>query len=258
VADVKDQAAAARRVRLYVEAPLAAGAELPLDSGQTHYLANVMRFKAGDRLAIFNGRDGEWRAVIGEMRRNACTLVAEAQTKPQQAAAGPALLFAPIKPTRTALLIEKACELGAAEFQPVSTQHSQGSRIRLERYRAHAIEAAEQCGRLDVPPIHPLAPLEEILSDWQPPRRLMFCDESGGAPAVDALAAMPPAPWAILVGPEGGFAAAERQRLGSCPFSVAVSLGPRTLRSETAAIAALSLWQATLGDLRDGDSVTIS
>jgi len=258
MAAMKNQAETVRRVRLYVDAPLAAGAEVALDGAKTHYLANVMRFKAGDRLAIFNGRDGEWRASIAEMRRNTCTLVAEIETRPQQAAAGPLLLFAPIKPTRTALLIEKACELGVSEFQPVSTQYSQVKRIKLERYRAHAIEAAEQCGRLEVPPIRPLTPLAEVLNDWQPARRLLFCDETGGPPALDALAAAPPAPWAILVGPEGGFSPPERELIKSRPFSLAVSLGPRTLRSETAAIAALSLWQATLGDLRDGDSDTIS
>ncbi len=258
MAAMKNQAETVRHVRLYVDAPLTAGAEVALDGAKTHYLANVMRFKAGDRLAVFTGRDGEWRAAIAEMRRNSCTLVAEIETRPQRAASGPVLLFAPIKPARTALLIEKACELGASEFRPVVTQHSQGRRIKLERYRAHAIEAAEQCGRLEVPPVHPPAPLADILSDWQPARRLMFCDETGGAAALDALAAAPPAPWAILVGPEGGFSPQERALIKSCPFSVAVSLGPRTLRSETAAVAALSLWQATLGNLRDGDSDTIS
>ncbi|MDP7641958.1 MAG: RsmE family RNA methyltransferase, partial [Alphaproteobacteria bacterium] len=138
---MKNQAETVRHVRLYVDAPLTAGAEVALDGAKTHYLANVMRFKAGDRLAVFNGRDGEWRAAIAEMRRNSCTLVAEIETRPQRAASGPVLLFAPIKPARTALLIEKACELGASEFRPVVTQHSQGRRIKLERYRAHAIEA---------------------------------------------------------------------------------------------------------------------
>ncbi len=262
MAGMKNQAGKARRVRLYVDAPLAAGAELPLASAQGHYLGTVMRCKPGDMLAIFNGRDGEWRATIAEMSRDTCMLVAENQTSPQQAAPGPWLLFAPIKPARTALLIEKACELGVSEFWPVTTQHSQNKRIKLERYRAHAIEAAEQCGRLDVPPIRPLAALDEVLGDWPSARWLLFCDERGGAPVLEALRTAPPSaatePWAILVGPEGGFAVEERELLRASPCTVPVSLGPRILRSETAAIAALSLWQATLGDLRSGKPDPIS
>ena len=258
MAGSKIQAAKARQARLYVDAPLAAGSRLPLDGAQSHYLGHVMRFKAGDSLAIFNGRDGEWRATIAEMRRSSGALVAGQQTRPQQAPGGPLLLFAPIKPARTALLIEKACEMGVSEFWPVSTQNSQGKRIKLDRYRAHAIAAAEQCGRMDVPSIRPLAALEDALEDWPSAHRLLFCDEAGGPPALDVLAAQPPASWAILVGPEGGFTAAERARLRACPFTVPVSLGPRILRSETAAIAALSLWQATLGDLRASDPDPIS
>ena len=258
MADRNVQAKKGRRVRLYVDAPIAAGAELPLAGAQAHYLGNVMRFKKGDALAVFNGRDGEWRAAIAEMRREVCTLLAEVQTRPQQAETGPVLLFAPLKPARSAMLIEKACELGVSEFWPVTTQHSQRRRINLGRFRAHAVEAAEQCERMDVPGILPPAALDAVLDDWPVARQLMFCDEAGGPPAFDALRAAPPALWAVLVGPEGGFSPEERTHIVSRPFSVPVSLGPRILRAETAAIAALSLWQAALGDLRGGKSDPIS
>lgn len=256
--DTNDRAGKGRRVRLFVDAPFAAGAELLLARAQAHYLGNVMRLKSGDRLAIFNGRDGEWRAAIAEMRRENCTLVAETETRPQQAATGPVLVFAPLKPARSAMLIEKACELGVSEFWPIFTQHSQSRRIKLDRYYAHAVEAAEQCGRMDVPPVRPLASLEKLLGAWPSARRLLFCDEAGGPPALDILRAAPPALSAILVGPEGGFSSQERTLITSCPFCVPVSLGPRILRAETAAVAVLSLWQATLGDLRAGSSDPIS
>lgn len=258
MADTNNQAGKGRSVRLFVDAPFAAGGEVLLARAQAHYLGNVMRFKPGDTLAIFNGRDGEWRAAIAEMRRDSCTLVAESETRPQQAATGPVLVFAPLKPTRSAMLIEKACELGASEFWPIITQHSQSRRIKLERYRAHAVEAAEQCGRMDVPPVQPLASLDELLDAWPSARRLLFCDEAGGPPALDVLSAAPPALWAILVGPEGGFSSQERTRIRACQFCVPVSLGPRILRAETAAVAVLSLWQATVGDLRAGSSGPIS
>ncbi|MDA0228994.1 MAG: 16S rRNA (uracil(1498)-N(3))-methyltransferase [Proteobacteria bacterium] len=245
-------------MRLYVDAPFAAGAKLPVERAQAHYLGNVMRFKLGDTLAIFNGRDGEWRAAIAEMRRDTCTLVAETQTRPQQAATGPVLLFAPLKPARSAMLIEKACELGVSEFWPILSHHTQSGRIKLDRYRAHAVEAAEQCGRMEVPPVRPLASLEKLLGAWPSARRLLFCDEAGGPPGLEVLSAAPPVLWAILVGPEGGFSPQERTLLRSYPFCVPVSLGPRILRAETAALAALSLWQATVGDLRAGSSDPIS
>ncbi len=151
-------------MRIFVDAPFAAGAKLPLGRAQAHYLANVMRFKPGDTLIIFNGRDGEWRAAIAEMHRDTCTTVAEAETQRQQAVTGPVLLFAPLKPARSAMLIEKGCELGVSEFWPTFTQHSQSRRIKLDRYRAHAVEAAEQCGRMDVPLVRPLASLETLFA----------------------------------------------------------------------------------------------
>lgn len=247
------QAAKASRVRLFVDAPIAAGVEVALETAQSHYLGTVMRLAPGATLSIFNGRDGEWRAAIATLRRGAGTLLPEVQTQPQQAANGPWLLFAPVKPSRTELLIEKACELGASELWPVTTQYSQVKRVKLERYRAHAIEAAEQCGRLDVPEVHPVATLAAALEAWPADRHLMFCDESGGPPVLEALSNMPPAPWAILIGPVGGFSAEERAEIRSRPQCVPVSLGPRLLRAETAAVAALSLWQAALGDLRSSN-----
>jgi len=256
--DTNNQPGKGHCVRIFVDAPFATGGELMLGRAQAHYLGNVMRFKSGDTLAIFNGRDGEWRAAIAEMRRETCTLVAETETQPQQAVTGPVLLFAPLKPTRSAMLIEKGCELGVSEFWPIFTQHSQSRRIKLDRYRAHAVEAAEQCGRMDVPPVRPLASLETLLGAWPSARRLLFCDEVGGPPAHDVLLAAPPALWAILVGPEGGFSLQERTRIRSCSFCVPVSLGPRILRAETAAVAVLSLWQATVGDLWAGSCDPIS
>ena len=252
----KKQTAKASRVRLFVDAPIAADVELKLESAQSHYIGTVMRLAPGDTLSIFNGRDGEWRAAIAGLKRGVCTLKPEAQARPQQAPTGPWLLFAPVKSSRTELLIEKATELGASALWPVTTQYSQSKRVKPERYRAHAVEAAEQCGRLDVPKIQPLAALTAVLEEWPADRRLLFCDEAGGPPVLEALEALvagPPGPWAILIGPEGGFSTEERADIRSHPFSVPVSLGPRTLRAETAAVAALSLWQAALGDLRLGN-----
>jgi 16S rRNA (uracil1498-N3)-methyltransferase len=253
----KKMAGKASRVRLFVDAPYAAGAELKLSTAQSHYLGAVMRLTTGDSLAIFNGCDGEWRAVITAMRRGVCRLAPEQQIRRQQAPTGPWLLFAAIKSARGELLIEKACEMGVSELWPVTTQFSQGKRIKLERYRARAIEAAEQCGRLEVPRIRPFSALADVLRAWPADRRILFCDETGGPPALEtleALGAEPPGLWAILIGPEGGFSPAERADLGSRSSTVAISLGPRVLRAETAAVAALGLWQAVLGDLRQADS----
>jgi 16S rRNA (uracil1498-N3)-methyltransferase len=252
----KTKSGKARSVRLYVEAPLVGGGEVLLTSAQAHYLAKVMRFKPGDTLSVFNGRDGEWRAAQGA---NRAMLTVEEQIKPQGVAVGPTLLFAPLKAARNTFLIEKSVELGVGALQPVTTQHGQIGKIHLARTHAQATEAAEQCGRLEVPLLRPLVPLSRALADWPAGRRLMFCDESGGPPALGALAdADPAADWAILIGPEGGFSPREREMVLARPETLAVSLGPRILRAETAAIAALALWQAALGDLRAGDCGTIS
>lgn len=251
----KGRAAKARGVRLFVDAPLVAGASLPLSTAHGHYLGAVMRLSPGDTLSIFNGRDGEWRATVAALKGSACTLAPEQKIRGQQASAGPWLLFAPVKSSRTRLLIEKATELGVSKLWPVATEYSQSKRIKPERYRVLAIEAAEQCGRLEVPEVKPLSELTTALKDWPEDRRLLFCDEAGGPPlwaTLETLGNTPATPWAILIGPEGGFSAKERAEIRSHAFCVPISLGPRILRTETAAVAALTLWQAALGDLRSG------
>jgi len=251
-----------RRVRLFVDTPLAPGGEMNLTAAQAHYLGNVMRLKPGNSILVFNGCDGEWRATLSMLQRGAGILVIEERTRLQTSSSGPELLFAPLKTTRNAFLIEKSVELGIDALQPLTTAHGQISRVNFERFRAQAIEAAEQCGRLTVPAIHPLVSLSRLLTDWPPERPILFCDETGGPPILEAVksitAATPDAAWSILIGPEGGFSPLERERLRSRTGTIAVFLGPRILRSETAAIAALSLWQATIGDLRSGYSDTIS
>lgn len=250
-----------RRVRLFVDAPLAAGRQMPLTTTQAHYLGKVMRLKPRDSLAVFNGYDGEWRATLVALRRGAGSLVVEERTRPQALEFGPTLLFVPLKTARNAWLIEKSVELGVSALQPVTTSYGQIRHLNLDRCLAKAVEAAEQCGRLTVPGLHPLVPLPGLLADWPQARPILFCDETGGPPAFAtisaAAAAAPDAKWAILIGPEGGFSSQERERVKSHAGTIAVSLGPRVLRGETAAIAALSLWQAAVGDQQYGDSDTI-
>ncbi|MBR45873.1 MAG: 16S rRNA (uracil(1498)-N(3))-methyltransferase, partial [Rhodospirillaceae bacterium] len=183
-------------MRLHVDGPLATGGALRLTAAQAHYLGKVMRLKPGDSLSLFNGRDGEWRATLTGLQRGAGTLAVETLTRPQTAEAGPVLVFALLKSARNALLIEKSVELGVAALQPVTTAHGQTRRINLERCRAQAIEAAEQCGRLSLPELHPLVSLPRLLADWPAERPLMFCDETGGSPALEALGAAPAAPAA--------------------------------------------------------------
>lgn len=241
-------------VRLFVAADLAAGAEVTLLPEQAHYLFTVMRLKAGDQIALFNGRDGEWRARLTPQGRRGGAALIEAQTRAQDRLADLWLLFAPIKRARIDLMAEKAAEMGVAAMRPVLTRHTHVERVNMERLRAHAIEAAEQCGLLTVPRLDAPVRLDPLLDGWPAERRLMFCDEAGGVPpAAAALAAEPgfaQAPWAVLIGPEGGFDAAERARLRALPQAVAVSLGPRILRADTAAVAALAIWQSLLGDWR--------
>ncbi len=240
-------------LRLFVAAPLGPGARVPLSPGQAHYVAAVMRRRAGDALLLFNGRDGEWRArLAAEARGRRLEAVVEAQTRAQVGAPDLWLLFAPVKRTPVDRIARLATELGVAALRPVATARTAVARLNLDRLRANAIEAAEQCGRLTVPDCAATEPLDRALAAWPPERRLLFCDEAGGAPAGRALAAMrgeaASGPWAVLIGPEGGFSPEERAALRALPQSVAVSLGPRILRAETAAAAALALWQAALGD----------
>ncbi len=239
---------AGSNVRLYVDHPLGQGQPVPLTRDQAHYLFGVMRLQDGDALAVFNGRDGEWRATVTERGKRGGTLTAEAQSAPQLDPPDLWLLFAPIKKARTDFIVEKAAEMGAARIMPVQTEYTNAERIRRDRLQAHAIEAAEQCGGTYVPPVDGLRKIDAILNDWPPDRRLIFCDEAL-AGARHALADLQEnGKWAILVGPEGGFSPAERDRLRSSPFVSQISLGPRILRADTAVVAALALWQSLLGD----------
>ena len=243
------------RIRLFVTGDLSSGAEVVLGPDHAHYLFTVMRLGPGARVAVFNGRDGEWLAEVVEAGRRAGRLVARDRGRIQRHPPDLWLVFAPIKKARTDFIVEKAAELGAARIQPVFTRLTASGRVRPDRLRAHAIEAAEQCGETYVPEIAEAVKLGDLLDRWDPARRLLFCDESGeSVPAPEALHAAgggrSPSPWAILTGPEGGFAPEEVVRLRSLPFVTAVTLGPRILRADTAAVAALALWQATLGDWR--------
>jgi 16S rRNA (uracil1498-N3)-methyltransferase len=238
-------------IRLHVPADLAPGAGVVPRHDQAHYLTSVMRQKVGDAVALFNGRDGEWRARLSEVSRRGCLLVVEAQLRPQTTGSDLELVVALVKKVRLETICEKAAELGAARVRLTVTRRTNDDRARLDRLRAIAEEAAEQTGRLDVPPIDEAVKLDRLLDNWPADRRLMFCDEAGDAgPVAEALAGQAGGPWAVLIGPEGGFAPEERERIRSLPGAVPVSLGPRILRADTAAIAALTLWQAALGDWR--------
>ncbi|MEM7060934.1 MAG: 16S rRNA (uracil(1498)-N(3))-methyltransferase [Pseudomonadota bacterium] len=237
------------KIRLYVTDALAPMQQVVVGRDASHYLLGVMRQSIGDRVELFNGRDGAWIAELtGTSKRAAeltCQNLVQAQTEPPDLW----LLFAPIKKARTDFIAEKVCEMGCRRVLPVFTQHTNSERVRVDRLQAHAVEAAEQCGLVSVPEIAEPASLETVLSTWPEDRKLMFCDESGaGAEASSALAAAGPGPWAILIGPEGGFSEDEANRLRALEASVPVSLGPRILRADTAAVAALAVWQSVLGD----------
>jgi len=229
--------------RLYVDAPLAAAASAPLSADQGHYLSRVMRLGQGDALRLFNGRDGEWLAAFdgGDAR---CTERLRAQPAPGEAW----LLFAPPRKERLRFLVEKATELGVARLMPVTTARTEPPEAKPEKLRAWAIEAAEQCGRLDLPGCADQQTLDAVLAAWPEERPLLLCDEAGGQ-ALLSVAAQVPGPVAFLVGPEGGFAPDERERLRATPRVVPVTLGDHILRVETAALAALASWQV----LRAGD-----
>ncbi len=206
-----------------------------------------MRQGPGDALLVFNGRDGEWLARIERLAKRGGDLVSLRQSAPQRNPPDLWLLFAPIKKARTDFIVEKAAEMGAARIVPVQTDHTNSERIRQDRLQAHAIEAAEQCGGTFVPEVAELTPLGRLLDGWDPARRILWADEALAGPAA-TLAALPRGPWAILIGPEGGWSESERARLGALAHVTRVSLGPRILRADTAAVASLALWQAALGD----------
>jgi 16S rRNA (uracil1498-N3)-methyltransferase len=240
-----------RSPRLFVAAPLAAGSMLPLDRAQAHYLTTVLRRKPGDGVLVFNGRDGEWSAELAVQKRTAA-LVVDAKTRDQTAAADLHYLFAPLKSARLDYMVQKAVEMGASRLAPVLTRHGQVARVNLERMRANAIEAAEQCGILSLPEIAEPAELTRLLADRDPARTIVFCDEDAEvANPLAALSGVPPrSPLAVLVGPEGGFAEDERAMLLKLPNVVRIGLGPRILRADTAAVAALAIVQAVIGDWR--------
>ena len=223
---------------------LAAGVSITLDQPQSHYLGSVMRRQPGDMVRLFNGRDGEWAARVASVAKKAATLVAERQSAPQEAVPDLWLCAAPLKKGRIDWLVEKACELGVARLQLVTTQRTVVDKPNLERLGAHLVEAAEQSGRTAVPDLPEPVTLDRLLRDWPPGRALIFADETGGAPLAQAKA---PAPAAILIGPEGGFTVAEREAIRAHAAAVPVSLGSRILRADTAAIAAIAVWQAING-----------
>ena len=239
-------------IRLYVTTDLSLNAAVAPTPDQSRYLTGVMRLKQGDDLLVFNGRDGEWRVTIAEVLKRGVILKCEEQTRPQTVGPDLELIVAMVKKSRVETIVEKAAELGAARVRLAITRRTNVEKVRLDRLDAIVIEAAEQTGRLDVPLVDDPEKLDAILDAWDADpvsgRRLMFCDETGGAPAVQALQAAGAGPWAILIGPEGGFSSEERERLRSWPFTTPVSLGPRILRADTAAIAAMTLWQAAIGD----------
>jgi len=253
--------AKAGRVRLFLDETLAPGAMPELGPERSHYLRHVLRLPVGAALAVFNGRDGEWQAEIVAYSRESCRLavVRLRRAPPPVPPADLWLLFAPIKRTRIELLVEKATELGVTRLLPVITQHTGVARVNRERLLAIAVEAAEQCDRLTVPDICPPESLTRVLHDWpEAGRQLLVCAESGPVqPMATAAVALAPGPAALLVGPEGGFSAGELDELAGRPFVVAVGLGPRVLRAETAAVAALVCWQALRGDWSVGGSVDV-
>ena len=239
------------KLRLHVDAALGEGVCVVPDDAHAHYLLHVMRSKVGDRISLFNGRDGEWLARVAEIAKRTCTLECERRTAPQDEVPDLWLVFAPIKKIPADYLGQKATELGVRVLQPVITRRTIVSRINVERMRANAVEAAEQSGRLTVPEVREPLTFDKMLDAWPRERRILFCDEAGEAsPVAEALRTAPDGPWAVITGPEGGFDPAERARLHEQPFVTPVSLGKRILRADTAALAALAVWQSLRGDWR--------
>jgi 16S rRNA (uracil1498-N3)-methyltransferase len=241
-----------RTPRLYVAAGLVSGAGIALDRAQAHYLRSVLRLGAGAAVAVFNATDGEWLCRVAEIGKGASLTVERQLREPDPKAETDLwLMFAPIKRAPLDWLVEKATELGVAAFLPVWTARTQVERVNLERLRAHAIEAAEQCERLSVPELRAPERLDQLLAVWPGERRLVVCDESGaGEPIGDAAARLPPGPVALVVGPEGGFDETELDAIGKLSFVTRVGLGPRVLRAETATLAAVAVFQAIAGDWR--------
>jgi 16S rRNA (uracil1498-N3)-methyltransferase len=242
--------------RLHLSAQLAEGASIPLSSEQANYLVNVLRLPAGARVLVFNGRDGEFSASLVRAGRKNATLAIAAQTRPQEAPPDVDFLFAPLKHARMDYLAQKAVEMGAGRLRPVITKRTQVLRLNVERLEANAIEACEQCGAVWTPEVRPPEPLERALAEWPAERLLVFCDEE--APPANPVAELGSADGqssaGLLIGPEGGFEDSERAAILALPRIMRLSLGPRILRADTAAVAALALIQASLGDWRATDA----
>lgn len=235
--------------RLYVTQGLQQGADIALDKGQSHYVANVMRQRVDAPLRLFNGQDGEWLARIISASKREVILHLEEQLRAQSGLADIHYLFAPLKHARLDYMVQKATEMGIAQLQPVITQNTNVNRVNVERMQTNVVEAAEQCNLLAIPKVCEPAKLDAFLGNWPEDRKLIFCDESAqSASPLELLGGLKPQPIAVLVGPEGGFTETEREVLLNHPKSLAISLGPRIMRADTAAVAALSLVQATLGD----------
>jgi 16S rRNA (uracil1498-N3)-methyltransferase len=242
------------KLRLFVETRLAPNALVALSPEQAHYLLRVMRAEEGDVVRLFNGREGEWRARLSQPSRRTVTLTCEAQIAPQTEVPDLWLAFAPIKRIPADYVAQKATELGARVLQPVITHRTNARRVNVERLRTNAVEAAEQSGRVSVPEVRAPVDLPELLASWPIARGLIFCDEGGTAPPIaEALRARRERDaWAVLTGPEGGFDDEERALIRAQPDVIPVTLGPRIMRADTAALAALSVWQALIGDWRGG------
>lgn len=236
-------------IRLSLSCDLAAGLETTLGPDQSRYLVSVMRRSPGDEILAFNGRDGEWRCVLTETGKKGARLRVENLTRPQSAGPDLDLVVALVKRARLETIIEKAAELGVRRVRLAITERTNADHTNVVRLQAIATEASEQTGRLDVPEVMAPRKLSALIAEWEPSRRLIFCDEAGDAqPLLDVLEAGPRGAWGVLIGPEGGFSPAERSLLRGSPNVAAASLGPRILRADTAAISALTLWQAVLGD----------
>ena len=251
------------KIRLFIDTSFAAARRLEVSESQAHYLIHVMRLPNASRVAVFNGRDGEWSAVMERSGKRGCFLTLTSAVRAQTHVPDLWLLFAPVKRAALAYLVQKATELGISRLQPIRTARTIVTRVNEDRLRANMIEAAEQSDRLCVPELGPYEDLGAVLDGWDPERKVIYCDESGDDATATwggasgradelstVLAQEKPGPWGILLGPEGGFSPTERQYLRSLSYIVPVSLGPRIMRADTAAIAALSVWQSVLGDWR--------
>ena len=241
--------------RLFLTEDLAVGDQIDLGREQSHYLSTVLRMVEGRQLLVFNGRDGEWLAEIVSAGRKSIRLILREQTRAQTPEGAILYCFAPIKQGRLDYMVQKAVEMGAGALQPVLTQHTQVSKVGIERLQSNVIEAAEQCGILSIPPVRETVKLEKFLADWDADRTLVFCDEAAvGNNPMEQLMGLKGHKLGLLIGPEGGFSDGERTLLRALPFVLTIPLGPRILRADTAAVAALTLMQATAGDWQNHDA----